>query len=159
MVEKEKKEAYHLHKILTRDKNGEFFAGGKTKLLESKPIFVSSAQGNTFADSWSNPMLMRGVPESQKQLNTRALSRTSMPTFASPPEKPFVLSSSGNKSVVYSNGIFDTIADAEISGGVTKRHLSNTARYGLPDSADNRLPGSTLPLPPDKTILKKTSTR
>lgn len=113
-----------------------------------------------YMDQWSNPLLMRGIPKSQEDLRERALSRSTCPTYSGEKiEKPFYLSVSGNKNSVLPNTLFDTIADAEESGGVTRRHLSNTTRYGLPDRCDDRTFGGELPAPPMKTELLKPSKR
>jgi hypothetical protein len=54
-------------------------------------------------------------------------------------------------SSVRNNGDFDTIADAQMTGGAAKRHLSVTQRYGVPDNCDYR--------PRDGGILKAAPSR
>ncbi len=158
VTEEAKRLEKSLHRILVSEKGSNFFAGGKTSVLEKTKTPYLSTEGDPFADSWSNPLLMRGVPESQAQLNERAKTRSTLPTYVPAPVKPFYVTSNGNKSSVHDNDLFDTILDAEESGGVTNRHLAvTTSRFGLPDRADNRVPMGSLPAPPDKTILAKTA--
>lgn len=149
VLEKERIRQRIRHEILTRDKEGAFFAGGKTKLLE-KPT-TPLCNDDPYMDQWANPLLMRGVPPSQTYMRERALSRSTYPEFQPPPEQPFYLTASGNKNPVLPNNTFDTIADAEESGGVTRRHLATTTRLGLPERCDNRVNGGELPAPPNKT--------
>lgn len=111
-------------------------------------------------DGWANPLLMRGVPKSQQHLIERALSRSTCPTYAGErEEKPFYLSVSGNKNPVLPNTLFDTILEAEESGGVTRRHLASTTRYGLTERCDARVSGGDLPAPPQKDATLKPSKR
>ena len=116
-------------------------------------------------DQWANPMLVKGVPTSQKQLLESA--RTQKALFALPVTKPFVSSVGGNRSSTLANNIFDVIAEAEETGGAAQRHLgTGTSRFGLPASADARSgaelpPDSTIPAPPQRTssTLRSTQTR
>lgn len=137
-----------LHKVLLTDRDNDFVACRKVGQL-SKPDPPLSV-GDPFMESWANPMLMRGVPESQDGLLERAQTRSTAPTFAPPPEKPFVLAWTGNKSSVLPNEIFDVIADATQSGGVTNRHLGKSVRFGISNNCDNR-PLGPLPAPPTRT--------
>jgi hypothetical protein len=162
-IQKEKQREKLLHKILTREK-GDFFAGGKTKLLE-KTAPAPLAVGEPFLDAWANPMLVKGVPESQQQLLESA--RTQKALFAKPTDKPFVSRVGGNRSTVLPNNIFDVIAEAEETGGAVQRHLgTGTSRFGLSGSMDarsgtERPPDSTIPQPPIRisSTLKSTQTR
>ena len=131
------------------DKDNDFHCGGKTTIIDNKaePLCVD----DPYMDEWSNPLMKRGVPKSQKAMITQAKSRTTAVTFHPEPEIPFHKSVSGNKSVVLPNTLFDTIADAEENGGVTKRHIAQTARFGLTSNCDNRVLGGTLPVPPIKS--------
>lgn len=144
----QKKRDKILHKILLTDRECDFVACRKPDEA-SKPVPPLSV-GDPFMESWANPMLMRGVPESQSSLLERAHTRSTAPTFAPPPEKPFVLAWTGNKSSTMPNELFDVIADATQSGGVLNRHLGKSVRFGVADSCDNR-PLGPLPAPPLRT--------
>eukprot|EP01036_Dinobryon_divergens_P032208 gene32208-41749_t len=138
-----------LHKILTLDSKNSFFAGGRPKALgphrtETVPLCV----GDPFMDAWANPLLVRGVPVDQQQLNDSMNSRKSL--FAKVPDKPYYVGVGGNKSTVLPNGLFDVIAEAEVAGGGTKRPQGTTRRFGLPDNVDNRPKDGTLPQPPTR---------
>ena len=147
-VHDQKKRDHILHKVLLTDRENDFVACRKVgDLNKSEPPL---SVGDPFMESWANPMLMRGVPESQDSLLERAHTRSTMPTFAPPPERPFVLSWTGNKSSVLPNEIFDVIADAAQSGGVTNRHLGKSVRFGISNNCDNR-PLGPLPAPPIRT--------
>lgn len=148
VIEEQKIRDRILHKVLLTDREHDFVACRKPAEL-SKPAPPLSV-GDPFMESWANPMLMRGVPESQQSLLERAHTRSTAPTFAPPPEKPFVMSWSGNKSSVYPNELFDVIADCNQSGGVVKRHLGSSVRFGISDNCDNR-PLGPLPAPPIRT--------
>ncbi len=162
-VRKDQQREKLLHKILTRDK-GDFLAGGKTKLLE-KTTPAPLAVGDPFMDSWANPMLVKGVPESQDQLLESARTRRAL--FAKPVEKPFVSQVGGNRSTVLPNNIFDVIAEAQETGGAIQRHLgTGTSRFGLSGSMDarsgtERPPDSTIPQPPIRisSTLKSTQAK
>lgn len=124
-----------VHKILIADKGKDFLAGGKTTVIDNKdqPLAV----GDPYLDPWANPMLVKGVPSSQKQLLESG--RTHKALFAPPIEKPFVSRVGGNRSSALPNDVFDVIAEAEETGGAIHRHLGRTAtRFGLPASADAR---------------------
>ncbi len=147
MLEEQKVRDRILHKVLVTDRENDFCASRKP--AQTKPL-PPLAVGDPFMESWANPMLMRGVPESQKSLLERAHTRSTAPTFVPAPDKPFVMAWSGNKSSVLPNEVFDVIADAAQSGGVTSRHLGTSARFGIADSCDNR-PLGPLPAPPIRT--------
>jgi len=138
-VQQEKRRANMLHKILTRGKQI-WQAGGKTKVLEDK--YTPMSTGDTYFDPYANPMLMRGVPESQKQFRESAYTRK--PLFIKQLEKPFYTRVEGNKSAVMPNDLFESIAEAQETGGVTHRNLGTSVRFGVPDSCDNR-PASMIP--------------
>eukprot|EP01033_Poteriospumella_lacustris_P000690 gene690-487_t len=125
----------HLHKIITADKGKDFLAGGKTAVIDNKEAPL--AVGEPYLDPWANPMLVKGVPENQKQLLESA--RTHKALFAPPVAKPFVSRVGGNRSSALPNDVFDVIAEAEETGGAIHRHLgTRTLRFGLPASADAR---------------------
>ncbi|RYH13044.1 hypothetical protein EON65_36625 [archaeon] len=112
-----------------------FLGGGKTTIINNKDVPL--AVGEPYLDAWANPMLVKGVPTSQHQLTES--SRLQKPLFAAPPEKAFVSRVGGNRSTALANDLFDVIADAQETGGAIQRHLgTNTARFGLPASADHR---------------------
>jgi hypothetical protein len=135
--------------VLTIDREKAFCASRKATDVTGKPLPPMSV-GDPYMESWANPMLMRGVPQSTKEMLERATTRSTSPSYGPAPANPFVLAWDGNKSSVYPNQIFDVIADAEQSGGVTKRHLGTSARFGLSDNCDNR-PLGPLPAPPIRT--------
>lgn len=143
-----------MHKVLTIDKEKDFVACRKVNFAAKSlpPLSV----GDPFMEPWANPMLMRGVPESQKTLLERAQTRSTAPTFVPAPEKPFVMSWSGNKSSVLPNEVFDVIAEANQTGGVVHRNLGTSARFGISDSCDNR-PWGPLPAPPLRTTALRPS--
>lgn len=143
-VEKEKQHERILHKVLTRGK-GNWFAGGKVALLNKDPTPLNA--GDPYFDPWANPMLVRGVPQSQKQFNEAAWTR--QPLFNKPPEKAFYSRTGGNKSAVMPNDLFEVIAEAEETGGVAHRNLGTSRRFGVPDCCDNR-PSGVLPAPPPR---------
>ena len=144
-----------LHRILTADK-GAWFAGGKTAIINQDAQPLSS--GDVYINKWANPLLKRGVPKDQKQLLESARQQKAL--FITPLEKPFYPRSGGNKSTGHPNDVFDVIGDAEQSGGVTRRHLGYSTRFGVADSADNRVPGGGLPSPPARaSTLRSTRPR
>jgi len=145
-IEEEKRRIETLHKVLSMDPNKQFIVtGGKTNIINEKVIPLNA--GDVYVEPWANPMLVRGVPESQAQLLESAYTRKAL--FATSPAVPFISSASGNKSAVRPNGDFDVIADALTTGGVTKRHLGKTARFGVPDNADFRpKSGTAMPAAP-----------
>jgi hypothetical protein len=125
----------HLHKIITAEKGKDFLAGGKTTVIDNKDTPLSV--GSPYMDPWANPMLVKGVPENQKQLLESAHTRKAL--FAPPVSKPFVSRVGGNRSSALPNDVFDVIAEAEETGGAIHRHLgTRTLRFGLPASADAR---------------------
>jgi hypothetical protein len=141
-----------------------FLGGGKTSVIDNKDTPL--AVGEPYLDAWANPMLVKGVPSSQKQLNES--SRLQKPLFAAAPDKPFVSRVGGNRSAALPNDLFDVIADAEETGGAIQRHVgTGTARFGLPASCDNREPvslitgnlASTAPTSPIRTSATLRSTK
>eukprot|EP00605_Chrysophyceae_sp_TOSAG23-4_P000038 GSChrysophyteH1.ASY1.ANO1.40.1 assembled CDS len=152
MEKKDRMEKQTLHKILTRDK-GEFFAGGKTKIIDKGMEPLST--GDKYVDANLNPLLKKGVPESQRQLLESA--RTQKALFDPPLERPFYSRTGGNQSAAHDNGLFDIIGDALQSGGVTQRALGTSARFGIPDNCDNRPPGGVLPEPPIRSSTMRVS--
>lgn len=152
-LENDKREKSTLHRILTADKGGAWFAGGKTDVINHKIIPLNT--GDPYVDANLNPLLKKGVPASQEQLLESG--RTQKTLWQPPLERPFYVNSSGNKSSVYPNDLFDVIADAQESGGVTKRALGTSKRFGVPDSCDNRPPGAVLPEPPLRAYIARTS--
>lgn len=158
-VKQEEKRLKTLHQILRTDKEKDFITTAKVKY---PTIVRTDDERDPYLDKWANPMLTRGVPANQAQLKESI--KAKKPLFAMPtdPKHPWYYASSGNKSAVHPNNVFDIIADAELTGGVTKRHLGSTERFGLAPSSDNRgLSGSTLPPPPikDTTLLYGDSTK
>ena len=134
-----------LHKLLETNPDKKFFvSGGKTNIINPKVVPLNV--GDTYVDAYANPMLIRGVPESQEQLLASAWHRKAF--FATAPAKPFISSGGGNMSAVRDNKDFDVIADALQTGGSAKRHLGVTSRFGVPENADYRPPGGILPTPP-----------
>jgi hypothetical protein len=162
VLEKERIRQKILHDILTRDKTGPFISGGKTRVIDN-PMTPLCAN-DPFMDAWSNPLLMRGIPKNQQDLIERAHSRSTCPTFSGERDdkgQPFYLSVSGNKNPVLPNTLFDTIHEAEESGGVTRRHLTltSTSRYGLSERCDARFAGGDLPAPPQQDATLRPSKR
>lgn len=157
VLEKERTRENIRHKLAMENKDGDFHCGGKTTIIDgmADPLCVD----DPFMDSWSNPLLKRGVPKSQKALRAQAESRTTAITFHPHPKVPFYQTVSGNKNSVLPNTLFDTIADAEENGGVTRRHIAKTARFGLTNNCDNRVLGGTLPVPPIKSATLLPSKR
>jgi len=155
-VEQDNKRKAMLHKIITADK-GSFAAGGKTNLINQPTVPLSV--GNPYMDPWANPMLVKGVPKDQKQLEES--NRTFKPLFTAPftaLTQPFLPRAGGNKSTVLANDVFDTIAEAEETGGAIQRFRGSTGRFGLSTNMDNRTDG-TIPKPPIRTSVIKTSTK
>lgn len=151
VLEKERLREKVRHKIAMQNKDAEFHSGHKTDIINTKttPLCVNDA----FMDQWANPLMQRGVPKSQKDMLATAHSRTTASTYHPMPQKPFYLTTAGNKNVVLPNDMFDTIADAEENGGVTRRHLGKNSRFGLSQNCDNRVPSGTLPVPPIKSAI------
>jgi len=154
-VQQEARRTKMLHKIITADK-GSFTAGGRTKLIDQDitPLSV----GNPYMDPWANPMMVKGVPKDQKQLQES--NRTFKPLFTQPFTQlmqPFMPRAGGNKSTAVANDLFDTIAEAEETGGAIQRFKGTTGRFGLSTNMDNRTDG-TIPKPPIRTSVIKTST-
>jgi hypothetical protein len=152
-VKTEKQQTLLLHRLLTAAK-GTFNCGGKTSILNNSsapPLCV----GDPFVDAWGNPLMRRGVPESQQQFNESAYTRK--PLFVTHEDKPFYVRTEGNKSAALPNDLFDVIADAEEFGGAAQRHLGASLRFGLPTSADNRPSegNGTIPPPPLRTSTVK----
>jgi hypothetical protein len=130
--EEEKKETF-IHKVITAGK-GSFQSGGKTNIIniDAPPMTT----GDPYLDTWANPMLVKGVPQSQEQFNEVAYTRKAL--FVTHLDRPFYTRTEGNKSTVHSNNLFDVIADAEETGGAVQRQMGNTTRFGLPSTADKR---------------------
>lgn len=143
-----------LHDRIIAQLKGNFFAGGRTRHRNSEPI----SKGDPYVDKWANPMTIRGVPANQKQLTQSCWTRK--PLFLSNPTtgKAFYTRTGGNKSTVLANDLFDTILQAEETGGAIQRHLGTTERFGVADNCDYRPPEDdaipSLPLRP--TVLLKT---
>jgi hypothetical protein len=156
VLEKERHRQKVLHDLKVKDK-GTYQMGGKTDILVDKTAPLCT--DDPYMDQWSNPLMKRGVPKDQAHMREVALSRTTAPTFNPPPEKPFYVATWGNKSAVHANDLFETIADAEESGGVTRRHIATTTRFGLPENCDDRVVGGDLPAPPIKAATLLPSTR
>ena len=78
---------------------------------------------NPFMDCWANPLLVRGVPESQQQLLDSAISHKPLFIYNNQQQIPFYTRTGGNRNAVLPNDIFDVMADAEQSGGVILRNL------------------------------------
>eukprot|EP01038_Epipyxis_sp_PR26KG_P013571 gene13571-18212_t len=155
-LDREKSRELTIHKIKVANK-GDFFAGGKTGIINrnTAPLCV----GDPYMDPWANPMLFRGVPSDQKQLLESTYTRK--PLFLTKSDKPFVSRVGGNRSTALPNDVFDVIAEAEETGGAVQRYRgTNTTRFGLPASADNRFDGS-IPAPPVRTssVIKTTRLR
>jgi hypothetical protein len=140
-IEKQSKQL--LHSILTREK-GPWVAGGRTNIIN--PVIQPLSNGDPYVDSNMNPLLKKGVPESEKQLAESAKSQKAL--FDPPLKRAFYPRAGGNKSSAHPNDLFDIIGDAEESGGVLNRAMGTTSRFGLPESCDNRPPGGSAPAPP-----------
>lgn len=146
LQKKETAQKLMLHKILTSDK-GNFFSGGKTSVIDKNTLPLCDS--DPFMDQWANPLMIRGIPEDQQQLNESA-QIVRKPLFIQPIEKPFISRTGGNKSATLPNDVFDVMAEAEETGGALQRHLGLSVRFGLPESADNRRAGGNCndPAPP-----------
>merc|ERR1711916_35052 len=126
--------------------------GGKTNILN--PQFEPLSTGDPYVDTWNNPLLKRGVPASQKQLLESAHFRKAF--FTKVPDKPFFNRSGGNMSNVAPT-TFDVIGEAQETGGVLRRHLGVTKRFGVPDNCDHRPEGGVIPTPPPRgSTLRQT---
>lgn len=129
--------------------------GGKTNIINKDLAPLST--GDPYMDPWANPMLKKGVPENTAQLLES--SRLQRPLFITVPEKPFVSRVGGNKSSTMPNDVFDTIAEAEETGGAHQRHRgANTTRFGLSKNMDSRTDGK-LPAPPLRASSRLKSTK
>lgn len=113
------------------DQGVKFLAGTKTKVLENGMKGLNADE--PYVDPWKNPLLRRGESSSYSPTN---------------PRQPFVSSVGGNKSAVLPNNIFDVIAEAEETGGVVRRHLGRSSRFGVSDNSDLR---KTVPRPPSSS--------
>ena len=89
-----------------------------------------------YIDITLNPALMRGVPASQEELEKSY--NDGKPYFIRKLARPFYSQTAGNKSAVLPNDLFEVIAEAEVYGGVTQRHLGTSSRFGVPESGDRR---------------------
>jgi hypothetical protein len=144
-----------LHKIITKDK-GTFQAGGKTSIINRNVEPLSN--GYPYMDPWANPMLVKGVPDDTKQLLQSSRVQKAL-WVRKNPDKPFVSQTGGNKSSTQANDVFDTMAEANETGGAIQRHLGlNTERFGLSRSMDNRGITSTLPKAPIRASSQLKST-
>jgi len=143
------------HKITTKGK-GIWKAGGKTGIINKNTEPLSC--GYPYIDPWANPMLVKGVPDNTKQLQESA--RVQKPMWVRRnPEKPFVTRVGGNKSSTAANDVFDTIQEANETGGAAQRHLgTGTERFGLSRSMDSRGYGSALPMAPIRASSQLKST-
>ena len=140
-------------RIVARDK-GNFLAGGKTNLINK--VLPPMTKDDPYIDIWANPMTMRGVPKSVKQLQESCWTRK--PLFITAISNPFFTSTGGNKSTVLPNDVFDVIADAEQTGGAIQRFKGTTQRFGISDNVDNRPHGGLVPSPPPRvSTIRKTS--
>ena len=130
-----------LHKILIAGKE-DFLAGGKTTnlLANFRPL---AASGEPYQNPASNPYLVRGVPESQQELNDSKMLQK--PLFIRPTKVPYFTRTGGNKSAALPNDLFEVIAEAEETGGSAHRNLGVSTRFGVSDCSDNRVPGGTIP--------------
>lgn len=162
----------------------DFLAGGKSKILEKSTAAPLAAHDEPFMDSWANPVMVKGVPESQKQLHEsvrlgKALfatgSRGALGSTRSrmglglPGEgpRPFVSAVGGNLSSTMANNLFDVIAEAQETGGAIHRHRGvHTSRFGLASSMDARsapefdAQDTTIPRAPYRTSARlKTTSR
>lgn len=155
----ERREALH-HRVITKNKKS-FFAGGKTNIIDKETEPLSA--GYPYMDPWANPYFVKGVPENTQQLHDS--SRLQKALFVTKnPDKPFVSRVGGNKSSTLPNDTFDTIAEANETGGAIQRHKgTSTERFGLAKSMDARVHGGIedrlLPNPPVRAsfVLKSTS--
>lgn len=130
-----------LHKILQSGEK-DFLAGGKTKNLMSQSAPLLQGTAEPYRDPGSNPFLVRGVPESQQELeNSKILGK---PLFVRHLNVPYHTALGGNKSSVLPNDLFEVIAEAEETGGVIHRNLGYSTRFGVADCADNRVPGGSI---------------
>jgi hypothetical protein len=122
MAQIDKKLDTMLHRILVRGK-GDFLAGGDTqKLLE--PFVPLHSYNEPYMNPGDNPLLTRGVPESQKELEHSTYMQK--PFFLKPSKTPFFTRAGGNKSTVLANDLFEVIAEAEETGGAVHRNLGIT---------------------------------
>ena len=110
------------------DPGTKFLAGTKTGTQETSGMSLNA--GEPYMDPWRNPLLRGGDVSSGSPKDDR---------------QPFVTSVGGNKSTVLPNNIFDVIAEAEETGGVVRRHLGRSTRFGISDNTDIRSPA---PRPP-----------
>jgi hypothetical protein len=134
-VKKEELREQLLHRIITREKGKSFLAGGKTRIIDNKEAPL--AVGDLYLDPWANPMLVKGVPSSQKELLESARSHRAL--FVKQFDKPFVPRAGGNRSTTLPNDVFDVIAEAEETGGAVHRQMgTGTTRFGLSSSMDAR---------------------
>lgn len=146
-VERQNKADKILHDVVSTDRKKKFFvSGGKTDVLNEKVVPLNT--GDLYVDPWNNPLLKRGIPKSQHELLESAFTRKAL--FAAPPKKPFYNLSGGNMSNV-AQTTFDVIGEAQETGGVLRRHLGVTSRFGVPDNCDYRPEGGVIPTPPPRS--------
>lgn len=156
ILEEDKRRTRVLHKILTNQIGGKrvFFAGGTTNVINKNEVPMSV--GDPYLDPWANPMLVKGVPENQKQLLEST--RTHKALFVKHIEKPFVSSVGGNRSTALPNDVFDVIKEAEETGGAIQRQKgTQTVRFGLSQNTDNRYDGGIPALPVRATMNVKST--
>ena len=146
-VEKQKRSDNILHNVLSTDRTKKFFvSGGKTDVINEKMVPLSV--GDVYVDPWNNPLMKRGIPSSQQELKESAFTRKAL--FATQPKVPFFNLSGGNMSNVAPT-TFDVIGEAQETGGVLRRHLGVTSRFGVPDNCDYRPEGGVIPTPPPRS--------
>jgi len=128
-----------------RKNKGSWIAGGTTTVLQKDTLPLSV--DDPFMDQWANPLIVKGVPTSTRQLLESAWTRK--PLFVRHIDQPFYTRADGNKSTTLPNDIFDIMADAHETGGAIQRFKGTaTSRFGLSARTDNRLDGGIIPRPP-----------
>ncbi|KAJ1407590.1 hypothetical protein B484DRAFT_403764 [Ochromonadaceae sp. CCMP2298] len=155
VLQEERRQKHLIKLIATQAGKGSFAAGGRTAVINQNTDPL--CKGNPYMDPWSNPMLVKGVPRDQAELMASAHSHK--PLFVRKLEQPFFTRTGGNKSTALPNDVFDTIADAEETGGAVQRFRGAlTSRFGLSANCDNRTDG-TIPPPPIRTSVLQFSTK
>ena len=146
-VEKQDKSDKILHDVVSTNRKKKFYvSGGKTDVINPKVIPLNT--GDVYVDAWNNPLLKRGIPRSQQELLESAHTRKAL--WAEASKKPFYNLSGGNMSNVAPT-TFDAIGEAQETGGVLRRHLGVTSRFGVPDNCDFRPEGGVIPTPPPRS--------
>eukprot|EP00638_Chattonella_subsalsa_P012819 CAMPEP_0117778062 /NCGR_PEP_ID=MMETSP0948-20121206/758_1 /TAXON_ID=44440 /ORGANISM="Chattonella subsalsa, Strain CCMP2191" /LENGTH=383 /DNA_ID=CAMNT_0005605293 /DNA_START=135 /DNA_END=1287 /DNA_ORIENTATION=- len=128
-----------------------FLAGQRVK---DKGYERGISDKSPYVDPWKNPYRKRGIPKNQEEMQGV---RTSLERH---PEVPFYTRVGGNKSTVHANDTFDTIHEAEFTGGAVGRHKGRTLRFGVPDTADVRETSQLYmyPSPPNNKMKVNTLT-